>query len=106
MPPAAKKISMQLPEPSWVGEVPFMVKNLSKSFGEKKVLTDINFDIKRGERIALIGQNGAGKSTLIKILMGMLSQDSGEIIKDDKIKIGYYSQEFDGLKVPLFRLLG
>jgi len=95
MPPAVKKINMQLPEPAWVGEVPFIVKNLSKSYGEKKVLTDINFDIKRGERIALIGQNGAGKSTLIKILMGMLVQDSGEIIKDDKLKIGYYSQEFE-----------
>lgn len=95
MPPAAKKINMQLPEPAWVGEVPLMVKNLSKSYGSKKVLTDINFDIKRGERIAIIGQNGAGKSTLIKILMGMLTQDSGEIIKNDKIKIGYYSQEFE-----------
>ncbi|MFA6369023.1 MAG: ABC-F family ATP-binding cassette domain-containing protein [Candidatus Shapirobacteria bacterium] len=95
MPPAVKKISMQLPEPSWVGEVPFMVKNLSKSYGTKKVLTDINFDIKRGERIALMGQNGAGKSTLIKILMGMITPDSGEIIKDEKIKIGYYSQEFE-----------
>ena len=95
MPPAIKKISMQLPEPSWVGEVPFIVKNLCKSYGDKKVLTDINFDIKRGERIALIGQNGAGKSTLIKILMGMLTPDSGEIIKDEKIKIGYYSQEFE-----------
>jgi ATPase subunit of ABC transporter with duplicated ATPase domains len=95
MPPAVKKINMQLPEPAWVGEVPFMVKNLCKSYGEKKILIDINFDIKRGERIALMGQNGAGKSTLIKILMGMLIQDSGEIIKDEKIKIGYYSQEFE-----------
>jgi ATP-binding cassette subfamily F protein 3 len=95
MPPAVKKINMQLPEPAWVGEVPFMVKNLCKSYGEKKVLTDVNFDIKRGERIAILGQNGAGKSTLIKILMGMLTQDSGEIIKDDKLKIGYYSQEFE-----------
>jgi len=95
MPPSVKKINMQLPEPAWVGEIPFIVKNLCKSYGEKKVLTDINFDIKRGERVALMGQNGAGKSTLIKILMGMVAPDSGEIIKDEKIKIGYYSQEFE-----------
>jgi ATP-binding cassette subfamily F protein 3 len=95
MPPAVKKISMQLPEPAWVGEVPLLIKNLSKSFSDKKILTDINFDIKRGERIALMGQNGAGKSTFIKIIMDMLAPDSGEIIKDEKIKIGYYSQEFE-----------
>ncbi len=95
MPPSVKKINMQLPEPAWVGEIPLMVKNLCKSYGDKKILVNINFDIKRGERIALVGQNGAGKSTLIKILMGMLNPDSGEIIKDEKIKIGYYSQEFE-----------
>jgi ATP-binding cassette subfamily F protein 3 len=95
MPPAAKKINMQLPEPAWIGELPLMAEKLSKSYGDKKILTNVNFDIKRGERIALMGQNGAGKSTLIKILMGMTTADSGEIIKDDKLKIGYYSQEFE-----------
>ncbi len=95
MPPAIKKINMQLPEPAWVGEVPLMVKNLYKSYGDKKVLVDVNFNIKRGERIAIMGQNGAGKSTFIKILMEMNTPDSGQVIKDDKIKIGYYSQEFE-----------
>lgn len=95
MPPAIKKINMQLPEPAWIGEVVLMGEGLCKSYGDKKVLTDINFNIKRGERIALMGQNGAGKSTLIKILMDMITADSGELFKDDKIKIGYYSQEFE-----------
>jgi len=95
MPMEAKKIKMQLPEPSWVGEVPLIAEGLSKSFGNKKVLNEVNFDIKRGERIALVGQNGAGKSTLIKLLMETLTADSGEIVKDDKLKIGYYSQEFE-----------
>jgi ATPase subunit of ABC transporter with duplicated ATPase domains len=95
MPLEAKKIKMQLPTPAWVGEVPLIAQGLSKSYGSKKVLTNIDFDIKRGERIAIIGQNGAGKSTLIKILMDMLIPDSGEIVKDDKLKIGYYSQEFE-----------
>lgn len=95
MPLEAKKIKMQLPEPAWVGELPLMAENLSKSYGNKKVLKDVCFDIRRGERIVIIGQNGAGKSTLIKILMGILIPDSGEIIKDDKLKVGYYSQEFE-----------
>jgi len=95
MPPAAKKIVIQLPEPAWIGEVVLMADGICKAYGEKKVLVDIDFNIKRGERIALMGQNGAGKSTLIKIFMDMITADSGELFKDDKIKIGYYSQEFE-----------
>lgn len=95
MPPEAKRIKIKLPEPAWVGEIPIMAEHISKSYGSKKVLSDVSFDIKRGERIALVGQNGAGKSTLIKILMNRLDADEGEIIRDDKISIGYYSQEFE-----------
>lgn len=95
VPPEAKKIRMKLPDPAWVGEVPLIALGISKSFGTKKVLDNVDFDIKRGERIALIGQNGAGKSTLIKIIMDMISPDNGEILKDEKLKIGYYSQEFE-----------
>lgn len=95
MPPEAKKIKIKLPEPSWVGEMPIMAEGLCKSYGAKKVLTNVSFDIKRGERIALLGPNGAGKSTLIKILMGKLIPDEGDIVRDEKLDIGYYSQEFD-----------
>ena len=95
MPPEAKRIKVHLPEPAWVGEIPIMAEHISKTYGTKKVLRDVSFDIKRGERIALVGQNGAGKSTLIKILMDRLDADEGEIIRDDKISIGYYSQEFE-----------
>jgi ATPase subunit of ABC transporter with duplicated ATPase domains len=95
MPPEAKKIRMQLPEPAWMGEIPIMAENICKSYGSKKVLSNVNFDIKRGERVAIMGQNGAGKSTLIKIFMGLLPADSGEIIYDERLKTGYYSQEFE-----------
>ena len=95
LPLEAKKIKINLPQPSWVGELPIIAQDISKSYGPKKVLDHVNFDIKRGERISLSGQNGAGKSTLIKILMGFLTPDSGEIYRDDKLKIGYYSQEFE-----------
>lgn len=94
-PLAAKKLKMHLPDPAWVGEIPLMAENICKSYGHKKILTNVCFDIKRGERISISGQNGAGKSTLIKILMGMLAPDTGDIVKDDKLKVGYYSQEFE-----------
>ena len=95
MPLEAKKIKIQLPPPAWIGELPVMAIGLFKSFGDNKVLADVDFDIKRGERISLVGPNGAGKSTLIKIIMNMVTPDSGEIIRDDKLNIGYYSQEFE-----------
>jgi ATP-binding cassette, subfamily F, member 3 len=95
MPPEAKRIKMKLPDPSWIGELPIMAVGISKSFGNKLVLDNVDFDIKRSERIALIGQNGAGKSTLIKILMNMMTPDTGEIVKDERLNIGYYSQEFE-----------
>lgn len=95
--PKETKIMRKLifPEPAPVGALPLKVINISKSYGERKILENISFYIERGERIALIGQNGAGKSTLIKTLVGLHQADSGEIIRDDRLKLGYYSQEFE-----------
>lgn len=95
MPLEAKKIKLKLPPPTWVGEMPIIAKNLYKSYGPKKVLDHVSFDIKRGERIALMGPNGAGKSTLIKILIGSLLPDEGKVTKNENLTIGYYSQEFE-----------
>ncbi|MCL5090513.1 MAG: ATP-binding cassette domain-containing protein [Patescibacteria group bacterium] len=84
-----------LPEPLRVGELPIKAKEISKAYGSLKVLKDLNFTIVRGERIALLGANGTGKSTLIKILNGVLEPDRGEVIRDENLSIGYYSQEFE-----------
>lgn len=98
LPPEAKKIKLILPEPLWVGELPIYAKNVSKSFGQKKVLERVNVTIKRGERTALLGPNGVGKSTLIKIILGDLNPDEGEVVRDEKLKWGYYCQELSDLK--------
>ncbi len=97
MPPEAKKIKVRLIEPAWVGSMPIMASNICKAYGDNQVLDGVEFNLARGERIALMGANGAGKSTLIKILMGIVEADSGTIKKDEKLKIGYYSQEFETL---------
>ncbi|KUK83447.1 MULTISPECIES: energy-coupling factor ABC transporter ATP-binding protein [Petrotoga] len=77
----------------------FGCKNLSFSYYEKKVLTNINLDVKKGEFIGLVGSNGSGKSTLLKLLCGILSPQEGEvIIKDQKLdesnrmNVGYIFQ--------------
>ena len=69
------------------------VQGLSKSFPPQTLFTDLNFDIKRGERVALIGSNGTGKTTILKILNGVLPADSGEFRLGSKVQIGYYDQE-------------
>lgn len=58
------------------------IKNIFKSFGEKKVLNDVNLSVKKNESLVIIGGSGTGKSVLIKIIMGLLSADSGEILID------------------------
>ena len=69
------------------------VEGLSKSFGSQILFTDLNFDVKRGERVALIGNNGTGKTTILKILNGLLEADSGSFTLGSKVHIGYYDQE-------------
>ncbi len=69
------------------------VKDLSKSFDEKKLFSNVSFEIKRGEHIAVIGANGTGKTTLLKILNGMLPADTGSFRLGTNVEIGYYDQE-------------
>ncbi len=88
-------IKFVLPDPLPTGEIPLSAQNISKSYNDELVLTDVSLSIRRGERIALYGPNGAGKSTFIKILMGRIQPDSGEVEKDPNLHIGYYSQEFE-----------
>lgn len=95
VPPEIRKIKVELPEVKRIGELVIKATNINKKYGDLEVLKDINFSILRGERIALIGPNGSGKSTLIKILMGMIREDSGEVFKNSDLLVGYYSQEFE-----------
>ena len=61
------------------------IKNLSKSFGDKKVLEDINLYIRRGEFITLLGPSGCGKTTLLRMIAGFLQPDEGSILS----KVGF-----------------
>ena len=67
------------------------LNNINKCFKKIKVLDDLSLEINRGDRVAILGSNGSGKSTLLKIILGLLTPDSGIINKED-ILIGYASQ--------------
>jgi len=73
------------------------VEGLSKSYGNLNLFKDINFEIKRGEKVALIGNNGTGKTTILKIITGSVQADSGDIYLGSKVHIGYYDQEMQSL---------
>ncbi len=69
------------------------VNNIAKAFGNEQLFSDINFEIKKGEHVAIIGDNGTGKTTILKIINGVESLDKGNIELGAKVKIGYYDQE-------------
>lgn len=69
------------------------VTGLSKSFDSHRLFDDISFEIKKGERVALIGNNGTGKTTILKIINGLTLADSGVIELGSNVVIGYYDQE-------------
>ena len=69
------------------------VENLGKSFGSQTLFTDVNFELKRGEHVAIIGDNGTGKTTLLKILNEVIPADTGVFTLGTNVEIGYYDQE-------------
>jgi ATP-binding cassette subfamily F protein 3 len=80
-------------EPVRSGKVVLKTENLSKSYSEKKVFSDLNIEIERNEKVALVGKNGTGKTTLIKIIADIIDADSGTSDIGHNVSIGYYAQD-------------
>ena len=74
------------------GKIVVETTNLTKSFGDRVIVNNLNFKLLRGDRLGLIGHNGVGKSTLIKLLLGNLSPDSGEVKLGTNLQIAYFDQ--------------
>ncbi|MBD5252682.1 MAG: ABC-F family ATP-binding cassette domain-containing protein [Barnesiella sp.] len=83
---------------SYIGSKIFEAKNICKRFGDKVILDDFTYTFARYEKVGIIGENGVGKSTFIKMLQGLVAQDSGEWNVGETVRFGYYSQE--GLDLP------
>lgn len=93
------QISIRLEPHVMSGNDVLTVKDLSKSFDHQTLFTGLDFEIKREEKVAIIGNNGTGKTTILKILNGVVPADSGEIKLGSKVKIGYYDQEHQVLNM-------
>jgi len=98
-------IHFKFPQPQPSGRTVVEVENLSKSYGEKQVLSNVNFRIERGDRIALVGINGAGKSTLIKLLTGVETPTSGIIKLGHNVISEYFAQDQYKVLNPEARML-
>ena len=75
------------------------IEDMSKSYGEKILFTNLNIDLKRGEKVALIGENGRGKTTLFKIIMDKVHSDKGVKVLGTNVNVGYYDQEQSDLNL-------
>ncbi len=93
LPDFKEDISVKFPPPPPSGKINMELKSIFKSYGDKKIFEDLNFQIDRGDKIAFIGPNGAGKSTLAKIIAGVINFDKGKRIIGHNTIISYYAQD-------------
>lgn len=83
---------------SRLGKSTIEIRNLHKSFEGRPVIRDFSYHFKRNDRIGIVGRNGIGKSTLLKLIAGWMEPDLGEIEIGQTVKIGYFSQENEGME--------
>ena len=95
LPPEVDKVALRFPQPPDSGAYPFILRNVSKSYGDKKVLENVEISINRGEKVALVGVNGAGKSTLLNLLAQKFPPTSGELGIGAKTEVGLFAQYDD-----------
>ena len=97
-------LSFQFPEPLHCGKIIFKSDSVSKSYGNKKVINDLNLDIYNGDRIAFVGKNGCGKTTLTKIINGEIDFE-GKIKMGPKVTVSYFAQNQNDLLDPNSKII-
>lgn len=78
---------------SRMGRKTIEIEHISKAYGQRQLIRDFSYLLRRDDRLGILGPNGCGKSTLLKMLSGKLQPDSGQIVWGETVKIGYFSQE-------------
>ncbi len=79
------------------GDIIVEAEKISKTMGDKKLFSDLSFQLQRGQRLGIMGPNGCGKSTLLKMILGELKADSGVIKLGHKVDVGYYDQHLESV---------
>ncbi len=92
IPDEKKPVHFKFPQPKRTGDCVMHLENVSKSYGKKLVYNDLNLDIWRGEKVALVGPNGSGKSTLLKMIAGQEKPTSGHLVNGTHVHVSYFAQ--------------
>lgn len=97
VPQESRRIKIGFPVRYPSGQLVLLADQLSKSYGDKMIFDKISFELERGQRLVVVGLNGAGKTTLLKTMLGITSLNSGDVVLGDRVRLGYYAQENEGL---------
>src|SRR5437868_2692172 len=97
LPQASRRIKIDFPVRQPSGQIVLRADKLTKRYGTKEVFRNISFQIERGQRLVIVGLNGTGKTTLIRTLLGLTQFSAGNVTMGDRVRIGYYAQENEGL---------
>jgi ATP-binding cassette, subfamily F, member 3 len=97
LPQKSRRINIDFSVRQRSGQLVMKAEHLSKSYGSKEVFKRLNFQVERGQRLVIVGLNGAGKTTLLRVLLGIVPPTAGKVIVGDRVHIGYYAQENEGL---------
>ncbi len=96
--PLLERRRMELKLHGWRGSQKVLeFRNVSKAFGERRVLQHVNLILHHGERVGVIGPNGTGKSVLLRLALGALAPDGGDVLTGPSVSSGYYAQEHETL---------
>jgi ATPase subunit of ABC transporter with duplicated ATPase domains len=92
-----KVAKLRFPEPAPCGKTPLTAEGLSKSYGSLEIFTDVDLAVDKGSKVVVLGLNGAGKTTLLRLLSGIETPDTGQVVPGHGLKLGYYAQEHETL---------
>jgi ATP-binding cassette subfamily F protein 3 len=93
------QLNMSLEKVDFEAKTLLKMEQISFSYGEKRLFHELNASVKRKDRLAIVGPNGVGKSTLLRLLTRQLTPDQGQVTHHPQLKIGYFAQELDNLRI-------
>lgn len=97
LPQASRRIKIDFPVRQQSAQIVLRAERLAKRYGTKEIFRNISFQIERGQRLVVVGLNGAGKTTLLRTLLDITTLDAGRVTMGDRVRLGYYAQENEGL---------